>query len=326
MEIMAATELSTKLPKTDQEYLLTLETDVNGTFNTTYDNGILYEVPTGLVVILAMLYGAISILAVLGNGLVILVIVKNKRMQTVTNLFISNLAVADVITGMFAIPFQFQAALLQQWIFAHFLCSLAPFVLTMSVSVSVLTLTVIAVDRYFAVLHPLKQRFTKRTAVILVTAIWIICSTSSLPEALFRKVIPIYPKPLVFCTTDWPTHPPNFAKAYHLYLLFAQYLLPLVIISFAYLRIGCHIWMLENPGIAVNNQNDIRSRNKRKVVKMLLVVVCLFVICWMPLQTYNLLSEIWRPINEYKASIEKGQNKNRQNNTLGYIEHILDEL
>ncbi|GAB1597435.1 probable G-protein coupled receptor 83 [Argonauta hians] len=260
---MAATEIPTKVPNTDPDYTVNLESDTNTTFNTTYDIDILYEVPTGLVVILAILYGTISILAVIGNGLVILVIIKNKRMQTVTNLFIANLAIADVITGMFAIPFQFQAALLQRWIFAHFLCSLAPFVLTMSVSVSVLTLTVIAIDRYFAVLYPLKKRFTKRTAVILVTAIWIICSTSSLPEALFHKVVPIYP-PFVFCSTDWPTYPPNFAKAYHLYLLFAQYLLPLTIISFAYLRIGCHIWMLENPGIAVNNQNDLRSRNKRK--------------------------------------------------------------
>ena len=232
------------------------------------EEGILYEVPTGLVILLAILYGSISVMAVIGNGLVILVIVKNKKMQTVTNLFIANLATADVILGMFSIPFQFQAALLQRWIFADFLCSLAPYVLTMSVSLSVFTLTVIAIDRYFAVLHPLKPRFTKRSAVVVLTIIWLISSVSSLPEALFYKVKRHYPSPDVVvpcCSMEWPAHPPNFAKIYRMYLLLAQYLLPLTVITFAYLRIGCHIWLLEVPGIAVDNRDNIRTRNKRRV-------------------------------------------------------------
>lgn len=65
-----------------------------------------FDVPTGLICLLAFLYGSISLLAVIGNGLVILVIVKNNRMHTVTNIFIANLAVADVIIGLFSIPFQ----------------------------------------------------------------------------------------------------------------------------------------------------------------------------------------------------------------------------
>ncbi|KAI8779321.1 neuropeptide Y receptor type 2, partial [Biomphalaria glabrata] len=72
--------------------------------NTTMINP--YDVPKGLIVLLAFLYGSISLLAVIGNGLVILVIVKNRRMHTVTNIFIANLAVSDVIIGLFSIPFQ----------------------------------------------------------------------------------------------------------------------------------------------------------------------------------------------------------------------------
>lgn len=65
-----------------------------------------FDVPTGLICLLAFLYGSISLLAVIGNALVIVVIVRNKRMHTVTNIFIANLAVADVIIGLFSIPFQ----------------------------------------------------------------------------------------------------------------------------------------------------------------------------------------------------------------------------
>jgi leucokinin receptor len=71
----------------------------------------IYHVPVAIVVVLAILYGSISIIAIIGNGLVILVIAKDKRMQTVTNIFIGNLAVADVIIGLFTTPFQFQPAL-----------------------------------------------------------------------------------------------------------------------------------------------------------------------------------------------------------------------
>ncbi|XP_012946287.1 neuropeptide FF receptor 1, partial [Aplysia californica] len=131
-----------------------------------------YDVPTGLMVLLAFLYGSISLMAVIGNGLVILVIVKNRRMHTVTNIFIANLAVADVIIGIFSIPFQFQAAILQRWVLANFLCSLAPFVQLISVNVSIFTLTVIAVDRYIAVIHPFKAGCSKRSAAIIISVIW----------------------------------------------------------------------------------------------------------------------------------------------------------
>ena len=49
-------------------------------------------------------------------------------MNTVINLYIGNLALADVIIAIFCIPFQFQAALLHRWDLPSFLCKLCPFV------------------------------------------------------------------------------------------------------------------------------------------------------------------------------------------------------
>lgn len=66
----------------------------------------LYKVPWYIITILSILYGTISILAVLGNGLIMWVVLKNKRMHNVTNYFISNLALADIVIGVFATPFQ----------------------------------------------------------------------------------------------------------------------------------------------------------------------------------------------------------------------------
>lgn len=62
--------------------------------------------PIGIIVLLSIFYGSISIIAVIGNSLVIWIVATTRQMQTVTNLFIANLALADVVIGMFVIPFQ----------------------------------------------------------------------------------------------------------------------------------------------------------------------------------------------------------------------------
>uniref|UniRef100_A0A1A9X2X2 G-protein coupled receptors family 1 profile domain-containing protein n=1 Tax=Glossina brevipalpis TaxID=37001 RepID=A0A1A9X2X2_9MUSC len=66
----------------------------------------LYSAPIGLIILLSIIYGLISILAIIGNCLVIWIVATAKQMHTVTNMYIANLAFADVIIGVFCIPFQ----------------------------------------------------------------------------------------------------------------------------------------------------------------------------------------------------------------------------
>ena len=74
-----------------------------------------------LTVFFIVLYVTTSVIAVTGNCLVMYVIIF-RRLKTVTNMYIANLALADIIIGMFAIPFQFQAILLQRWTLPPFMC------------------------------------------------------------------------------------------------------------------------------------------------------------------------------------------------------------
>ncbi|BFZ05777.1 hypothetical protein BsWGS_08816 [Bradybaena similaris] len=235
-----------------------------------------YDVPTGLICLLAFLYGSISMLTVIGNGLVILVIVKNMRMHTVTNIFISNLAVADVIIGLFSIPFQFQAALLQRWVLANFMCSLAPFVQVISVNVSIFTLTVIAADRYIAVIHPFKAGCSKKAAAIIISVIWTVGIGTAVPEQQYYWVdyIPVRNGFISKCSLHSPDRWLEFPLYYNILLICMQYPLPLVVITFCYCRIAWHIWGSRRPGDHVSIE-DVRGRNKRKVGLMCVVaVVC----------------------------------------------------
>lgn len=73
------------------------------------------------------LYSVLFLLAVIGNSLVILTLVQNKRMRTITNLFLLNLAVSDLFLGVFCMPFTLVGMLLRDFIFGELMCKLLPY-------------------------------------------------------------------------------------------------------------------------------------------------------------------------------------------------------
>ena len=92
-------------------------------------------------------YGLISIVAFFGNSLVIWIVGVTKSMHDVINFYIANLALSDILLAIFCIPFQFYAALEQQWNLPEFMCQFCPFAQTLSINVNVFTLIAIAHER-----------------------------------------------------------------------------------------------------------------------------------------------------------------------------------
>lgn len=226
----------------------------------------IFEVPVGIVALLSVCYGAVSIIAVAGNICVLWVVVSRRRMRTVTNYFIGNLALADIVIGLFAVPFQFQAALLQRWLLPAFMCAFCPFVQVLSVNVSVFTLSAIAFDRYRAVLHPFNRRGTSKLwAKLIILGIWLVGAMAGAPYAMAFRVTAVYDpqtgdntKP--FCTNSQV--PMKIWAVYHFVLVILQYFLPLCFISFAYGRMACRLRCSEETRAP---RDDAVLRNKRKV-------------------------------------------------------------
>lgn len=230
----------------------------------------LYDVPPIIIALLSICYGLISLVAIVGNFCVILIVGTSRRMRSVTNYFIANLAVADIIIGLFSIPFQFQAALLQKWVLPPFMCAFCPFVQVLSVNVSIITLTAIALDRYRAVVHPLKARTTKMSAKMVIIAIWIFSAAASVPYAVALRVTLVY-DPLTGKDTKPFCHnvqiSPFVWKIYNHTLVTLQYFLPLCLISVVYITIAVKLRTAKTPGNTQDDRDATILKNRKKVRK-----------------------------------------------------------
>ncbi|KAH8237696.1 hypothetical protein KR038_008237, partial [Drosophila bunnanda] len=184
-------------------------------------------------------YSAILLCAVVGNLLVVLTLVQNRRMRTITNVFLLNLAISDILLGVFCMPVTLVGTLLRHFIFGELLCKLIQFAQAASVAVSSWTLVAISCERYYAICHPLRSRTwqTINHANKIIAIIWLgslICMT---PIAAFSQLMPTSRPGLRKCREQWPADSLNYERAYNLFLDLALLVLPLLALSFTYLFI-----------------------------------------------------------------------------------------
>ncbi|XP_053595553.1 RYamide receptor [Microplitis demolitor] len=235
------------------------------------------------------LYGIIFVVALVGNALVCYVVWSSPRMKTVTNFFIVNLAFSDILMTFFCVPTSFVSTLiLQYWPFGAEMCPSVNYSQAVSVLVSAYTLIAISIDRYIAIMWPLKPRMSKGQAKLSILAVWLVALTTSSPIAMVSCLSQPDPRYIVcnryVCSEQWPTTQQQYY--YSIALLILQYFVPFVVLIFTYMSIGIRVWGKRPPGEAENTRDQRMARSKRKMVKMMIIVVAVFTTCWLP---YNAL-------------------------------------
>ncbi|KAH8345218.1 hypothetical protein KR059_010551 [Drosophila kikkawai] len=191
----------------------------------------------GMPVWLIPSYSVILLFAVLGNLLVISTLVQNRRMRTITNVFLLNLAISDMLLGVLCMPVTLVGTLLRNFIFGEFLCKLFQFSQAASVAVSSWTLVAISCERYYAICHPLRSRSwqTISHAYKIIGFIWlggILCMT---PIAVFSQLIPTSRPGYCKCRETWPDQ--GYERFYNILLDFLLLVLPLLVLCVAYILI-----------------------------------------------------------------------------------------
>ncbi|XP_062861898.1 chemerin-like receptor 2 [Trichomycterus rosablanca] len=225
-----------------------------------------------------IVYSLAFVIGVIGNGIVIwLTAFKIKR--TVNTVWLQNLAIADFIFVLF-LPFSIDYVLRDfNWVFGQDMCKLNSFVCTVNMYASVLSLTVLSLDRYISLVH-LRwcQKFrTVQMAWIVCLLIWVVSALISSPALIFRETINYQQK--VVCFNNFHNVDRHIAMIRHIAMVTLRttvgFLLPFLTISMTAILLAIKM---------KSNTIHISSFSR-----MVLAVIVAFFLCWAPFHTFGLM-------------------------------------
>ncbi|CAO1434913.1 unnamed protein product [Diamesa serratosioi] len=271
-----------------------------------------YIAPTSTEWILIFSHSIVFLMGLIGNALVCLAVWSNHSMRTVTNFSLVNLAVADFLVISFCLPPTVLWDVSETWFLGETMCKIVIYFQTVSVTVSVLTLTFISIDRWYAICYPLRYKPQPERAWRIIVFIWLVGFIFDLPE-LF--VLHTTTKKLRFdielftqCATTW-NH--DKEKTFYIIKLIFLYVCPLLLMTIAYFQIVRVLWRSDTiPGhreISTQKESCYRSRQpnalhyesnsttinqlraRRKASKMLVIVVLIFAASYFPVHLLNIL-------------------------------------
>lgn len=244
----------------------------------------------GVQVVLILAYSTIILFGVSGNSLVIYAVYRFRNLHTVTNFFIANLAVADLLVNALCLPFTLMATLSGEWKFGQVMCYLLPYAQGLAVHVSTITLSVIALDRYRSIIHHTETKMSKDVCVVVIIVTWMASAVLASPLAIFREYVTFDLTPehsIQGCVEKWPGSSAD-GTVYSVATFLLQYGLPLSVISYAY---AC-IWSKLRKHVSPGGGHSERHRRRRKTTKMLAAVVAVFAVSWLPFHAFQLAVDI----------------------------------
>ncbi|XP_068183019.1 neuropeptide Y receptor type 4-2-like [Antennarius striatus] len=139
-----------------------------------------------LTTCLIVLYSITLVLGLLGNIGLICIIARCREKVNVTSLFICNLSVSDILVCVFCLPFTVIYTLMDHWVFGSLLCQMVPFIQCVSVTVSVLSLVFIALERHQLIINPSGWKPSIPQAHMALVIIWILACLTSSPFLAFQ--------------------------------------------------------------------------------------------------------------------------------------------
>ncbi|KAI5944242.1 Neuropeptide FF receptor 1 [Manis javanica] len=266
--------------------------------NLTFSSYYQHSLPVATMFIVA--YMLIFLLCMVGNALVCFVVLKNRHMRTVTNMFLLNLAVSDLLVGIFCMPTTLVDNLITGWPFDNITCKTSGLVQGMSVSASVFTLVAIAVERFRCIVHPFREKLTLRKALVTIAVIWALALLIMCPSAItltvtrqehhFMVDARNRSYPLYSCWEAWPEK--GMRKVYTTVLFAHIYVAPLTLIVGMYARIARKLFKASGPARAGEEaavEGVHGARRKARAVHMLAMVALFYSLSWLPLWALLLL-------------------------------------
>ncbi|CAJ1060765.1 Hypothetical predicted protein [Xyrichtys novacula] len=267
-----------------------------------------------------LIYLVIFAVGVVGNVLTCTVIARNKVMWTPTNYYLFSLAVSDLLVLLLGMPLE----LYELWQNYPFLlgrggCYFKTFLFETVCLASILNVTALSVERYIAVVHPLRAKYvvTRTHAKRVILIVWGVSVLCALPNTSLHGITVLHIRSLGPAgSTDFEIPESaicTLVKPHWMYNLTTQvttllfFILPMLTISVLYMLIGLQLKqekmrqaLQAKSGFEQDSFCNVRTQQqkarRRQVTKMLFVLVVVFGICWAPFHTDRLM---WSFISDW---------------------------
>lgn len=225
-------------------------------------------------------YLLIFLTGLCGNLLTCTVIAKHKKMRNPTNLYLVSLAVSDLLVLLFGMPLEIYD-LWQNYPFpfGEGGCYFKTFLFETVCFASILNVTALSVERYIAVVHPLKTRYlsTNQHAKRVITIVWVVSMLCAIPNTSLHGIfyLPERMEESAICTVLKPLWIYNMVMQI---TTVCFYFVPMIVISMLYLVMGLHLgrerrqrsWKLgQNCSSSTRVKISVESGRRRQVIKML---------------------------------------------------------
>ena len=255
-------------------------------------------VPITFTVILS----TISLSALTGNLAVTTTFINTVNLKTSPNYYIVNMAVSDLLCVAFNWPLYATEGMLQAGgslitdpVVASLFCKLGIYSRAISYVVSILSLVLIAVDRFIGTAFPLKSlMLTGRIRKIFLVLSWCLPGLGLVPYFLHSKIIGV--KEHTFCRN---TMSHLLLKIYHFVGFVLFYCVPLALIIVLYSCIMKHLQRIIRRTIQNGQRDNARTKRikqNQNIMKIFGSIVLGFFTCWTPLYVYMFLKLLYPSI------------------------------
>ncbi|KAH7643379.1 7 transmembrane receptor -like protein 3 [Dermatophagoides farinae] len=238
-----------------------------------------------------------AIFGVIGNLLVIIIYLKNHRIRTVTNTYILNVAISDLLY-VITVPVFLISIWSNSWPFGEFVCKLLLSKGAIHRFASSLFLLVLVIDTYLSILKPTlshicyKRPINSRMICILT---WIICIISVSPVFYHASTFSVPNSEINHCDLFWTG---SSREAYIWFTIISAFIIPTIIkILLAVPLIYTLAGENSSDTIASEGQYQVFAERNKRSAHLILTVIVFHILCWLPLWI-SLISVNLLPMNE----------------------------
>ncbi|KAF6312614.1 C-C motif chemokine receptor 3 [Rhinolophus ferrumequinum] len=227
--------------------------------------------------LLPPLYALVFSVGLLGNVLVVVILTKYRRLRIMTNIYLLNLAISDLLF-LFTLPFWIHYVKWNEWVFGHCMCKLLSGLYYMGLYGETFFIILLTIDRYLAIVHAVFALRVRTVTFGIISSVltWALAGLAALPEFIFHEFQEESEQG--FCSSLYPEDEEDAWKRFHAVRMNVLGLtLPLLIMAVCYA--GIIKTLIKCP-----------SRKKYKAIRLIFIIMVVFFIFWGPYNLVLLLS------------------------------------